>query len=367
MFAFNLQKQLLFLFLIVLSLFSFDATASIKVVLRYDDYRLKSDSLDNALYDMFQRQNVPVTLAVIPYDEHGNFVCDTTLNKYSILKQDLKTGKVEIALHGYSHVEKNGNGEFKEVSYDEQYRRIRQGKSLLDSILNGNVVTFIPPWNLYDGNTVKSLVNNGFKIISADIYNAYHNTTIQYFPYAIDSPNLLLPTIKMNKGRNGIIVLMFHAYDFNNGFTINDFEKIIEEVKQNKDVQFVRFIDLLNVEASDAARIHANKRSNLLSKKMNLGGMLYTTKYYQTIRIVNSLLYVSGFLLITMLGYLLLFRKGKKKTHILLCAACSLTVFLLVYFHCLSPMKLVLTTILLSVFFLFVLKIIGNKSKVELK
>lgn len=159
----------------------------IVVVFRNDDPSAKSNlDHEREIFAIFERYGVPQTLGVIPAESltdlhdpsgageeilladsaHANFLKDYAL----------RTGS-EIALHGYNHrtnlyslPRTKDYFEFNNLPLSEQERRIATGTRILEKALGIRPVTFIPPWNGLDQNTVIVCARNGYKVISAAPY-----------------------------------------------------------------------------------------------------------------------------------------------------------------------------------------------------
>jgi len=295
----------------------------IKVALRYDDPRLQSNAFNDSLFTMLQRNQIPFTVAVIPCTTDERFVCDTAWQFFSTLKQALADRSIEVALHGFKHVLWNTDshhyGEFNGVDYQEQYRRIAKGKQLLDSVLDYDIVTFVPPWNAYDDNTLKVLENCHFKAISAavDQSDCLSSNRINYYPCTVAKPTKLLAAIENNRHRKGLIVLNFHRYNFDDQFTLADFERLLLDLRANYPLEFVTFAGLMaQNDLSDKARLTANRMDNFLSKKMQLGKMLYPTTYCRLIRVLNGVLCCFFPVLILFLFLFMMRRKQAKKSYL---------------------------------------------------
>ena len=331
----------------------------IKIVLRYDDPQLQTDTVNDSLFAVLQRNDIPFSIAVIPCDSAENLICDTAWQYFPALKKAVTNGKIEIALHGLVHK----RGEFGNIPYEEQYRRIFKGKYLLDSVLNCNIITFVPPYNTYDKNTLIALEQCGFKVLSSYLENrTIDNGAVTDFPCTIDSPVDLLPTVDNNHNREGVIVLMFHQYNFTDKFTVVDFEKILLRIKENLNVEFITFANLINSgETVNNKRIEANRQSNLLSKQLKLKGMLHPVSYCNAVRWVNAGLYSFASLAISLILYLLLMRRNVDKRFWLLISFMTIVCFAIVYFHCLSPMRLVAAVVLLSIGNTFVYWLLKRK------
>lgn len=163
------------------------AAARIVIVFRNDDPSALSDlDHERELFAIFERHGVPQTIGVIPRVTLGHFHDCRKARERSLLKSSeqamflteyvARSGS-EVALHGYSHrtnryslASRREYFEFTGLPLLEQTEMICEGTEVLQRALGVRPVTFIPPWNRLDGNTVLACMRNGYKVISAGPY-----------------------------------------------------------------------------------------------------------------------------------------------------------------------------------------------------
>jgi len=200
----------------------------ITVAFRYDDFGQRSTpSFEIPLMDTFQRHRVPVSVAVIPYvcagDSHDlspQATLPLTPEKAAILMPGLANGTVEVALHGYSHQTTRvpDYTEFQGLPYDEQLRRLTDGKALLEALFSVPITTFVPPWNNYDSNTLYALNALGFSVLSA---GPPPGTTVGLAPMKSIPENCGTPDVKArilaaraSSDPSPLLVVMMHPDEF---------------------------------------------------------------------------------------------------------------------------------------------------------
>ena len=229
-----MKKTILITSLLILL---FSSSKAVDVVVRYDDYMLKPDTIQEKIVELFNKYNIPIVLGVIPCDEEESYVI-VDGDYLSLLKELNNKGVVEIALHGLTHTLHN-DGEFIGIPLAEQKRMLSKGKKILDSLFS-QVVTFIPPWNKYDSNTLIALQQLGFKCISSclTIGQPLENPYLQYYPHTVDNMTDFLKAIKDNKNRDCIIILMIHQYDFKEENSIHELDLLLSDLKQRSYVNF---------------------------------------------------------------------------------------------------------------------------------
>jgi predicted deacetylase len=206
-------------------------TRQIILIFRYDDPSAISNTvLESRLLALFERYGVPVTFGVIP------FVCDGDIHdtgrqgflefpadKAQLFKDYIDKGCLEIALHGHSHQNHSGApagqySEFANLNSNEQCRRIREGRALLEELFGTTVTTFIPPWNQFDKHTVEALLDNGFETLSAA---GYSRVDAKYGAMNIVPSTCLLSALEeaVEEARgwsryHPVINVRMHDYDF---------------------------------------------------------------------------------------------------------------------------------------------------------
>jgi hypothetical protein len=130
-----------------------------KVALRDDDtsYFTRPDAIEAVYHDIWQR--APVCLAVVPfaigYPNPGipsahwhsgvSFPLDRNGAVVECLRQWIAAGRVTVALHGYTHQDFPNGYEFQAAPDPE--RRIADGRSFLQRVLDTRISVFVPPHN----------------------------------------------------------------------------------------------------------------------------------------------------------------------------------------------------------------------------
>ena len=147
----------------------------VTVVFRYDDYSSRSNiDLEKKILRAFSRNRACCTFSIIPFisavdylDTKPQEVIPLTAAKAEIARQAMAAGTMDAAQHGYSH-QRQGYTHgwytaYEGLDYDSQLHKIRLGKVFLEKILGANIITFVPPYNSYDANTLKVLEKLNFR------------------------------------------------------------------------------------------------------------------------------------------------------------------------------------------------------------
>ncbi len=159
------------------------------VAFRNDDPSALSElDHERAIFAMFERRGIPQTIGVVPRASLADVHDPRGVGERSLLDSPehiaFLSGHVarvgsEIALHGYTHRTNRYSipgrrecFEFKFLPLSEQELMIADGTRILETAFGARPVTFIPPWNRLDRNTVLACVRNGYKIISGSAYVA---------------------------------------------------------------------------------------------------------------------------------------------------------------------------------------------------
>ncbi len=268
------MKKLLWFF--VFLFFSHCMCGQIRIVFRCDDYRMRNDSIQEQILDIFAKYNVPLNICIIPADTTSREVftiSDEYLKKWIKLKEQ---GILDIGLHGFMHANLNPKygrwNEFENLSYDEQVNRLTRGKEIIESHLGGRINWFVPPRNVINEYTTKALNDCGFKILSANVTNRlnsglegivlYPCTTEDFseFDFFYNSENY-------KKYRSGTILLLFHGYTFTEGrYSFEQLDTLLNSLSTNKDFEICTFNKLLSLGIPGYDRGLQNKYYPLIKK-----------------------------------------------------------------------------------------------------
>ena len=192
----------------------------ITVVFRFDDPSATScTEIEEKLITAFRRHNMRCTFGVIPFVSQE--LLPLTPIKVRMLHQAVQEGVLEIALHGYSHqnngLRKGVSSEFAGLDYEEQLRRIKQGRQFLEEKLLTPVAVFIPPWNSYDSNTVKALEQLEFQCLSADLFGfAGLSNSLEYLPITCGPWNIkdTIEAARKTPDPAPCVAMLFHEFNF---------------------------------------------------------------------------------------------------------------------------------------------------------
>ena len=142
-------------------------TKEVVVIFRDDDIQ---EGLNEPVLDLFRKYKVPQTYALVPFKYD---LLKERPGVVSFLKEGIRDKQTEVALHGYKHEfldPQKKFSEFRNRPYDEQIRKIRQGKVFLESTFGESIRLFIPPKNSYDKNTLRALEEAGIPHLSSTIF-----------------------------------------------------------------------------------------------------------------------------------------------------------------------------------------------------
>ena len=194
----------------------------IRIGFRFDDPARSSDhQLETAVLDTFAANDAPITLAVVPFESVGDAVHPLTTEHTEHLRRAAEQSQVEFALHGYSHISRSNeelDSEFSGVQREHQEQLLRAGRAQLALALNvpdTQISGLVPPWNTFDGTTMKVAAALGFRYLSAG-WTAPRGTT----------PTLLPRTCHLSTARQAMteaatwahtkpmVIVVLHHYDF---------------------------------------------------------------------------------------------------------------------------------------------------------
>jgi peptidoglycan/xylan/chitin deacetylase (PgdA/CDA1 family) len=206
----------------------------IPVVIRYDDYCNGSDTnADVRILAAFAKRHIPLTIAAIPFG--GDFPKEadkpdpSPLNeaKAWILREGIRAGECEAALHGYSHQDVRagqpcGSSEFAGQPVENQRERMTRGKRHLEAMLGSPVTSFVPPWNTYDEDTVHIAKSLGMSVFSPggpDVpLQAKYGISVTGCGQSLNTLKQRIEDARKNPGQP-VVTALFHVFE------ISDYNK----------------------------------------------------------------------------------------------------------------------------------------------
>lgn len=227
------------------------------IILRLDDIQDNTyGNVQQSIINYIIERNKSVSLAVIPTRLKGE-----DMTKY--LNKIKTNSKIEIVQHGFTHQ----SYEYQNVTYDEALKSISEGKNLMQKTINVAPITFIPPNNAYNNNTIEVLKNLNFKIISAhaeikfngqllflgknaqsvdySLLDGYGLPITYSYTYVLDKCKTALDSINL-------CIIMIHPQDFVDSGKKNidnikylQFTRLLEELDKIPDIQYKTFKDML--------------------------------------------------------------------------------------------------------------------------
>jgi len=289
------------------------------VVFRNDDIQNFSGSkLELKLFRIFKENNISQTYALVPFEI--NLLEKRELMK--ILKEHLKLGLAEIALHGYAHQDLGKRTEFLGRPLAEQFKKIKVGKSYLEDLFKIKIITFIPPFNSYDLNTIKACRENNIKVLSSSnffFYKDISDIAIVNASALLFTPLSELELARKNGGNLSVFIIYYHSY-MGNIYPKDDYygqmEKLIKYIKSKDNIEVITLgeaglkypdyfreryrIDGWAAKANTLLNFYRQKEMN---KKLNRLSICSESNRKITCFIFISFLYVYGALFL--IGFLL--------------------------------------------------------------
>lgn len=268
------------------------------VVFRLDDPSPVCDSVSMRVVQLFNAKHVPLSIAMVPCDSCENIITPpiSTNSQYiTAIQQD----NIELTLHGLTHQNINGAGEFGGLDSTEAVRRIAKGKQALQAIFDKQITTFIPPFNAWNEHTLTAMRMHGMNVISADMFTPIYADSVHYFPETLG--HLMAQkgiwraaeeAIFECKQQDAVCVVMFHAYDLPDEQSLQHLESLLDTCLAREDVQCHTYQSLLasGVESS-ATRYRANQLHSGLQKYCLHKGVLHKTWLCWLVHVLNALIY----------------------------------------------------------------------------
>lgn len=249
----------------------------VTVVFRYDDYSSRSNTdLEEKILRAFSQNKACCTFSIIPFISAVNYldtnpqeVIPLTAAKTEIARQAMAAGTMDAAQHGYSH-QRQGYTHgwytaYEGLDYDSQLHKIRTGKVFLEKILGAKIITFVPPYNSYDANTLKVLDKLNFRCLSASLRGqTVPSTSLKILPETCTLAQLreVIGYARKMVDYHPIICVMFHQYNFigiddtkeaeriNHKTSLDEFNQLLSWITSQEDIR-VRSISQLLQENVD--------------------------------------------------------------------------------------------------------------------
>jgi peptidoglycan/xylan/chitin deacetylase (PgdA/CDA1 family) len=212
------------------------------VVFRNDDIQeFAGSAAERRFLQLFVENGIPQTYALVPFKRD----LEKAVDLVALLKDQQAKGLAEIALHGYAHENYAGKrrSEFAGRPLEEQLEKIRSGKTYLERIFQREIVTFIPPFNSYDQQTLRACTQNGIKVLSSSHFFSVPNP----YPLEVANLNFLLTDpasyveLASQKGSDlSIFIVYYHSY-MEDIYRSDDYfgkaTRLIRVVRQHRNIE----------------------------------------------------------------------------------------------------------------------------------
>lgn len=193
----------------------------IRIALRLDDPSPSSDhALERQLLGVLESLRIPLTAAVIPIGKEGLRVAADNVPH---LHAAHAAGLLEVAQHGLSHDPLSTSltgipSEFADLGEEEQRRRVRTGRELLEQVFQARITGFVPPWNTLDANTVVVLAEEGYSYVSISSETRLWRlpAALRIQPHTCNIRQLEAAYMHAKRRPNAdiAIIAILHHYDF---------------------------------------------------------------------------------------------------------------------------------------------------------
>lgn len=216
------------------------------VIFRDDDVAPKAKFAElQAVNNVHNDKNVPVTLGIVPYNNASASQKLTADPQFFNYMRVLASNPLfEFAQHGYTHKDMStaSTSEFFGRPYGEQYNAIKKGRDDIIRAFGAMPTTFIPPFDKGDNNTLKAAKALGFTKYSTAFqdFNVYqgHKQGIQIEAVSLVLTNQSLESLKNKTERflddvhgSDTFMVLYHPGDFSgpNNTVSNDRVKLLAD------------------------------------------------------------------------------------------------------------------------------------------
>lgn len=215
-----------------------EAKSGKQVILRFDDVADYSGTQANIeLTKVAQKHNAPVVYGVIP----TQFGKDSQL--IGFISQN--NCDIELALHGYNGTK----SEFRNITEEDSFERITNGKKTVSQYSDQKIVTFTAPNSDLSEAAVKGIQRAGIEVISSGIDGLY-DTSVPTYDYAFGElmqPEDIMHGCAHAFSKNNLCVVLIHPYHYaTNGKVdkekIKNFNSLLDTF-ESKEASFTTFKD----------------------------------------------------------------------------------------------------------------------------
>lgn len=169
--------------------------------------------------------------------------------------------------------------EFKDLPYPEQFEKINKGKLLLEKWFDAEVVSFIPPFNSHDENTIKACESSGLKIFSSQLGCKDKMKIDRCFNVLIIGANSCLRNFEsdLKTAKNSIlennspivIVVLYHSWMYNSEEKISLLKKTLKTIRYTPEIEVITFRNLL-IKYPQALRNFTIRRNNFVNACLHI-------------------------------------------------------------------------------------------------
>ncbi|MBN2095753.1 MAG: DUF2334 domain-containing protein [Candidatus Aenigmarchaeota archaeon] len=214
------------------------------VVLRIDDVQAFAwrNATITLLGDSLQR-GIPLSVGLIPY------AIESDAEMYRFLYEN--RCKIEICLHGWSLTSKaHSRYEIERQEIDKSANDLMRAKSKMEQLFGVEIVTFMPPENVYPEALESVIQNAGFSIISSEGsgYYDYTASTYNFQKNEIVSTQEIIELCEKAFYEGQPCIIMVHPQDYTTGGMLDkekykNYLQMLDELEK-RGVSFARLKDL---------------------------------------------------------------------------------------------------------------------------
>ncbi|MBT4511716.1 MAG: hypothetical protein HOC20_05865 [Chloroflexi bacterium] len=160
--------------------------------------------------------------------------------------------------------------EFSGLDRSIQIERLAEGRKFLEHMVGAPITTFVPPWNIYDLNTLRALEHLGFSVLSADTGGeTTEDSELDFLPTTCGLPRLqdAVKAARVSSNAQPLIVVLFHDDDFKEvdekrgNITYQEFSDLLSWLKSQEDIRLLSISQVATVvDDLSAKRLLLNKR-----------------------------------------------------------------------------------------------------------
>jgi hypothetical protein len=268
----------------------------VSLLFRMDKVELKPDSIQEAIFALFEQNHIPLTVACIPFaqDNKPNFPLSPDYRRF--VRNKVQQHLLELAVMGYKYDSCENNASslyFLSSPYEEILENVHKGKLLIEAAFGVPVAFFVPPCKDYNTHVLKAIKKAGYIGISTPLSNSLSSRNgLAYLPQTVGTFHNYAPLLDAIGSERGVCIFQFTAASLmDSGFGLDSLNQMLQYITQKGYCTYT-FSDYLAISPVYPGRFRLETNRMLLRAKWPFSGIAHNPAVLQERNIRFQLLYL---------------------------------------------------------------------------